>query len=165
MRSGGAADDDVNVRELARPILERHSASAQFGRQGDGLVGRAVGDKDAARAAREEGAGGLLAGVAGANDQHVAVAEPAEDLLRQLDRDRADGDAAALDVGFGADMLGDVERALEGLIEPAAGMAVFQREVVGFLELAEISVSPRTIESRPQATLKRCWTLCGSVKV
>ena len=63
--------------------------------------------------------------------------EPAEDLLGQFHRHRADGDAAALDVGFGADVLGDVKRALEGLVQPAAGVAVLERQVVGLLELAE----------------------------
>ena len=34
-------------------------------------------------------------------------------------------------------MLGDVEGALERLVKPTAGMAVLEREVVGFFELAE----------------------------
>ena len=34
-------------------------------------------------------------------------------------------------------MFGDVEGALEGLVQPAAGVAVLEGEVVGLLELAE----------------------------
>ena len=40
----------------------------------------------------------------------------------------ADGNAAALDVGFGADVLGDVERALKRLVQSRAGVSVLMRQ-------------------------------------
>lgn len=67
----------------------------------------------------------------------MALGERVENLLREFDRDGGDGDAAALDVGLGADVFGDVEGALEGLVQAAAGVLVLEGEVVGFLELAE----------------------------
>ncbi len=137
MRRRGAADDDVHPLKFARPIFKGHRPPAQFIGQRHGLVMRAIRHQDAAGAAREQRAGGLLAGVSRADDHYVAVAQPAEDLLGQFHRHRADRDAAALDVGCGADVLGDVERALEGLVQPPASMAGLEGEVVGLLKLAE----------------------------
>ena len=42
-----------------------------------------------------------------------------------------------MDVGLGADLLGDVEGALKGFVQQSTGVVVLEREVVGFLELAE----------------------------
>src|ERR1051325_6257856 len=56
----------------------------------------------------EEGARGLLAGVAGADDHHVAIVERGKDAFSEFNGDRADRHAAALDAGFGADVFGDV---------------------------------------------------------
>jgi hypothetical protein len=56
---------------------------------------------------------------------------------RSLSRLKIFSASSALDVRFRADVLGDVERPLERLIEPTAGMAVLERKVVGLLELAK----------------------------
>src|SRR6185369_14603276 len=45
--------------------------------------------------------------------------------------------AAALDVRLSADLLRDVERALENLVQPRPGMLMLQSEVIGLLELAK----------------------------
>jgi hypothetical protein len=55
----------------------------------------------------------------------------------QFHGDGSDGDAAALDVGFGADLFGDVEGFLENLVQTAAGVLVPEGGVVGFFQLAE----------------------------
>ncbi len=63
--------------------------------------------------------------------------EAAEYFLGEIDGDRADGDRAAGDIGPGADFLGDVEGALEELVEMAGGGAGLGGEAVGFFDLAE----------------------------
>jgi len=136
-RRGGAADGDVDALEFGRPLVEGHCASAQLGGEGSGALGRAVGDGDLFDAARLEGARGLFAGFAGADDEDFVLGQGGEDLFRKLDGGGHDGDAAALDVGRGADVLGDVEGALEGLVQPGAGVLVREGEFVGVLELAE----------------------------
>jgi len=122
----------------------------------------AVGHHHAPGAAGEQGTGRLLACLTRANHHDRPVLQGGENPLREIDSDRSDGNAAALDAGFGPDLLGDVEGALKGLVQPAAGVAVLQRQFVSPLELARISVSPSTIESSPHATRNRCSTLCGS---
>ena len=63
--------------------------------------------------------------------------ERTEDLPRQFDRDRADGDIPALDVGLGPDLLGHVEGFLEGLVQMGAGLVVPQSRLVGLFKLTE----------------------------
>ena len=75
MGRGGAADHDVDLREFERPVLEMHRAAAQFGCQREGAVVRTVRNDDAPRAPREQRAGGFLAGVARADDHHLALLE------------------------------------------------------------------------------------------
>ncbi len=57
--------------------------------------------------------------------------------LRQFHGHRCDRHAAALDLGLGADVLGDVEGFLEGLVQHAAGVVVFEREMIRLLQLPE----------------------------
>src|SRR5256885_8767137 len=86
MRRGRAADDDVDLAEGFVPGFEGDGPSAQLTGQGFGLVVRSVRDDNPAGAAGKEGAGGLLAGVAGADDQDRAILEGSEDSFGQLDR-------------------------------------------------------------------------------
>src|SRR5208283_4573536 len=92
---------------------------------------------DAAGSARQQRPRGLFPGVPGSQNQHVAARQLAEDLLRQFDGDRADRDAAALDIRVGADVLGDIESGLESFVEPRPSMAGPQCNFVGLLELAK----------------------------
>ena len=112
-------------------------AAPQFEGQGRGPFVGAVGDQDAARAAAEEGARGFFAGLARADDQDGVVGQGTENFFGQLNGDGTDGDAAALDVGFGADLFGDVEGFLENSVQAAAGVLVLEGRVVGFFQLAE----------------------------
>ena len=61
----------------------------------------------------------------------------AEDFLRKFHRDRTDGHAAPLNVGLGANLFGDIERLLKGLVQTAAGMFMLERKLVGLFELTE----------------------------
>ena len=66
------------------------------------------------RAPRDhKAAGGFFARVASADHQHPAVIERVKNLFGQLDRDGAYRNAAALNAGFGADVLGDVKPPFE----------------------------------------------------
>jgi len=58
-----------------------HGAPAQFGGELDGAFVGTIGDDNAVGTAAEERAGGFLAGLAGADDHDLAVAEIGEDLL------------------------------------------------------------------------------------
>jgi len=137
MRRRGAADDNIHARELLQPVREGHRAAPQFRGQRPRLVGRTIGHRQAAGAARNQRARSLFARVARADDQHLAVAKAAENLFRQLHGDRPDGDAAALDVGLGADVFGDVEGALKGPVEPGAGMAMLAGQLIRLFKLAQ----------------------------
>src|SRR5262249_49473156 len=76
-------------------------------------------------------------GVARADDHDLTAVERRENFLGKFHGDRADGDAAALNIRLRADLFGDVECFLKGLIEAAAAGTVFEREAVGFFKLAE----------------------------
>ena len=137
MRRGGAADDDVDFLKFTRPPLEMNGASAEVHGQGFRPIIRTVRDDDALCAAGEQSARGLFTGVTRADDHHVPAMQSAEDLLRQLYRHRPHRHAAALDVGPGADLFGNIERPLKRLVQSAAGLFVLQRQVVSPLKLPE----------------------------
>ena len=137
MRRGGAADHDVDVGKLPRPLVEVDRAPAQLGGQSDGAVVRAVRHDEAVRTAGEQGARGFLTGLARADDHDLPFVQRIKNFLRQFHGHGGDGDTAALDVGLGADLLGHLEGALESLVQPRAGVPVLEGQVVGFLELAE----------------------------
>src|SRR2546430_14770272 len=132
-----AADDDVNFLKFTRPLLEMNGASAQVPGQGFRPIIRTLRTDDALCAAAEQSARGLFTGVTRADDHHVPAMQSAEDLLRQLYCHRPPRDAAALDVGPGADLFGNIERPLKRLVQSAAGMFVLQRQVVSLLKLPQ----------------------------
>ena len=68
---------------------------------------------------------------------HVTAAQVAEDLARELARDRAHADRARRDSGLGADALGDRERAVEAAAEERADRAARARGLERVLDLAE----------------------------
>ena len=137
MRGGCAADENVDPGKLPRPILETHGTAPQFTGQFRRALIRTIAENDAASAPADQSAGGFLACISGADDHYRMVAQRTEELLRQFDCDGANRDAAALDVGFRADLLGNVERLLKRLVEPPAGVFMFQGRFVGLLQLAE----------------------------
>ena len=96
-----------------------------------------VGDGDFFDAARLQRTRRLLARFARADDENFVFGKRTENFLREFHRRRHHRDAAALNVRFGADMLGDVERALKRLVQSRTGVLVLEREFVGGLELAE----------------------------
>ena len=63
---------------------KRYGASAEFGGERGGLVRRTVGDEDVFDAAGEQGARGLLAGVARADDHHRTALEARKNLSGQF---------------------------------------------------------------------------------
>ena len=97
----------------------------------------AVGDEDGGGALLDEVAGGELGHLAGADEQDGLALQRAEDLAREIHRDRGDGDGGAADLRLGADALGYGEGALEQRIERGGDGADFARDGVGLLYLAE----------------------------
>ena len=137
MRRRCAADDDVDGRKFSGPILKMNGAPVQFPGQRHGPVMGTIGDNDAAGAAAQQRPRRFFARLPRADDHDLMLVQRTENLLRQFHRDRSDGHAAALDVGFRPNLLGHVERFLEGLVQMAAGLLVLQGGVVGLLQLAE----------------------------
>ena len=84
-----------------------------------------------------EGPGGLLADVAGAEHQHAAASQVAEDLEREIHRHAGHADLALADGGMGAHMLGGLEGFLENPVEHRSRGAPRLRRGVGVLHLAE----------------------------
>ena len=70
-------------------------------------------------------------------EQQILLSEGSEDMLGEVHRHGTDRDVTALDAGVSANVFGNVEGALEGLVQRATGVARLQRDVIGFLHLAE----------------------------
>ena len=82
-------------------------------------------------------AGGQFAHLAGSDEVHRLAVQTAEDLFRQLDGDRCDGDRGGGDGGFIADFFGDGKGAGQELIELRIDRAEGARGGVGFLDLSQ----------------------------
>ena len=78
-----------------------------------------------------------LAHLARADEQHRAVAQLAEDLPRELDRDVRDRDRVAADRGLGARALGGGDRPVAQRVQHRAQAARLLRGLVGLLHLPE----------------------------
>ena len=78
-----------------------------------------------------------LAHLAGADEQHRAVAQLAEDLPRELDGDVRDGHGVAADRGLGARALRRGDRAVAQRVQHRAEAARLLRGLVRLLHLAE----------------------------
>ncbi len=87
------------------------------------MLERAVGDDGDLRAARDEVAGRRLAHLPGAEQQHAAAGELAEDLLRERGRGRRDRGRALADRGLDAHLPADVQRLAEEPVEQRPGRA------------------------------------------
>ena len=102
-----------------------------------GTLEGAIGHQDGARSMVYEMARRLLAHLAGAHDQNPLAFERAENLTRQLHRDRGDGDRGVADLGLGAHPLGDHEGALQHLVQMATDGPCGTGCQVAALHLAE----------------------------
>ena len=85
----------------------------------------------------DEMAGGELGHLAGADEEDGLAFERVEDLAGEIDGDRGDGDGAGADLGFGADLFGDGEGALEEAFEGGGDGADLAGDGVGLFDLAE----------------------------
>src|SRR5215208_7336574 len=97
MRGVGGRDDDVRARQLDWQLVDPDGPAAEALRERDGPVVAAVGDEDGIGAAGRKRSGGELGGLAGADQQDAPGGEIAEVALRQLDRDRWNGDSLLAD--------------------------------------------------------------------
>ncbi len=131
------ADHEVGELQVAPEILERHGRTVELARELDGAIERAVREHQRADAVRLEMPRDELRHLARADQHRGLVRERLEDLQREVDRDRADGDAPRRDAGLGAHALRDRERLVEDAVEDGAGRARLGGEVVEALQLAE----------------------------
>ena len=136
VRRVGRRDDDVGPLELLGQLLEADRVAVEALGEPDRAVVMAVGDEDGGDAAGDQGAGEQLGGLAGADDEHAAVAEVAERAPRQLDRDRGDRDVLLADPGLIAGAAAGGEGAAEEAVEDRPGAALDQSQLVGALDLA-----------------------------
>src|SRR5205814_1321137 len=97
----------------------------------------AVDDAQDPDAVAAQHAGGHLAALAGADEQHPAVGERAERLACELDRGRGDRYAAAADRGAGPRPAPGGERVADEAVEQRATRPGAARELVGAAQLAE----------------------------
>ena len=132
-KSRVAVTNTLRLLKLPDPVIELHCASAKFVCQRRGPLVGTIRHEDAARTARKQGARGFFARIPRANDHDIVVLKRAEDFFGQLDRHGSHRYAAALDVGFGADVFGDIESALKRFVKPLPGMAVLKGQGVSLL--------------------------------
>ena len=113
--------DDVGLRELLADPLERDRLRAEALGELGRVRRRAVRDEGDARAPGEQVARGLLADLAGADQQDRAAVEVAEHLLRERGRRGRDGRGALADRGLRAHLAAGVQRLPEHAVEQQAG--------------------------------------------
>ena len=137
LRAGGR-QDDVGVGDAraasaptgrSRPPTCAASASA--------CAGRAAGDHDLGDALAAQVLRGERADLAGADDEHAASFETAENLARQRDRGKADRHGAFAERRLGADPLADAERPVERLAQERSGAVTLGGGLEGVLHLSE----------------------------
>src|SRR5687768_10741537 len=81
--------------------------------------------------------GGQAADLAGADDQHAAPLQAAEDFPRQRDRREADRHRAFAERGLRSHALADAERPVEYLVEQRTRALALRRDLEGVLHLPE----------------------------
>ena len=97
----------------------------------------AVGDEDGACALLDEVARGELAHFARADEEDGPALERAEDLAREIDGDRGDGDGVGADAVSVRRFFGGGKGALQQVLEWRRDGAGGARHGEGFLDLAE----------------------------
>ena len=135
-RAGGA-DDDIGPGHGLIEAVEGDGFAVELCGQGRGAVEGAVADEDLFGSVGDQMAGGQFAHLAGSDEVHRLAVQTAEDLLRQFDGDRCDGDRRSGDGGLIADLFGYGKGAGEELIELRVDRAEGARGGVGFLDLTE----------------------------
>ena len=123
--------------EVVEELLEGHGGAVESPGELLGALGSAVGDQDAARAAREEVLGGELAHLARADHEDGLAFELSEDLLGQLHRRVGDRNGGAADGRIAPDALGDGEGVHHGVVERPVHRPGLAGDGVGALHLAE----------------------------
>ena len=116
---------DVTIVSFGKIIKEAYIAAIELEKEGISCAeeGRGWGE-------REET-------ITGADDEHLLRLERVKNRFSQLDRNRADRDAAPLNLRPGSDELGHVKRLLKGLVEQRPGGLLGERQLGGLLELAK----------------------------
>jgi len=102
-----------------------------------GALERAVGDHQPLGRLRREMRGGEFDHLARADEQHVQIGDLGEDAFGEFDRGGGHADRMGADLGLGAHLFGDRERALEQLVEQGADGAGFVGRTHRLLHLAE----------------------------
>src|SRR5436853_381047 len=83
-RRSGRGDDDVGSLQPRRQVLEGDDLAAEARGDRARAVGAAVGEEHRADALLVQRAGGQLARLARADDRHLALAQVAEQIARQV---------------------------------------------------------------------------------
>ena len=145
-----------NLGTTAPSKLLGHAAGALLG---------AVGHQDGARALLHQVARGQFAHLARAHQEHRPPLQRAEDLARQVDGHRSDGNRIRADSGLGAHLFGRGKGALQQVFQLARHRARGRATAKASFTWPRICGSPTTIESRLAATRNRCrtasWSRCS----
>ena len=136
-RRSGGGDDDVGATERRCPLFPRNRPAADFGGERLGVGRGAARDDDFGDALAAQVLRRQRADLAGAEDQHAASLEPAEDLPRERDGREAHRDRALADRRFGAHALADAERPVKQLAEERPGAAPLGGGLKRLLDLSE----------------------------
>ncbi|MNG89244.1 hypothetical protein D3C79_481020 [compost metagenome] len=135
--AGGGADDDVAVGQFLGDVGQQNGVRTELLGQDAGPLKGTVGHDDAAHALLMQVAGDQGDGFAGTDQQGLAAAQVAEDLLGQADRGKRHRHRVFADGSVGAHLLGGTESGLEQAPEQWADGASLTRHGVGGLHLAE----------------------------
>jgi len=141
LRSAGAGDDDVGAGGLIVEIVEGDDGGGdggveELGGEFFGAGEGAVGDEDRRGSLLDEMARGELGHLSCSDEEDGLALERAEDFSCEVDRDGGDGDAARTDLGFGADLFGYGEGALQEGFEVRGDGAGLAGDGVGLFDLA-----------------------------
>ena len=134
---GGGADENVSLAESILPFLEMHCGTAYLISEVACALMVAIGNKHRADAARIEATRHAFARLACAEDHDLVVEEVAENFFSEVHGDGSDGGRAARDGGFGTNLLGGLERALEELVQAGIDGSGIGGRCVGLFDLAE----------------------------
>ncbi len=136
MGGGGRGQDDVGEQQLVGEAVESDDRSAEALGEAERAVGVAVGYEDRAGALVGERARGQLAGLARAEDHHVALLQAAEHAQREIDGYRRDAHAAGADLRLRTDALASRERCREQPVRERACHPGRHRRLEGALDLS-----------------------------
>jgi hypothetical protein len=136
-RARGARDDGVELVQPLRQVGQAQRLRAEAAGELLAALERAVGHRHAARLARREVRGDQLDHLAGADEEHVQLAQVLEQLAGQPHGRGRHADRMRADLGGGAHLLGHREAALEQLVQRRAERAGFVGQAHRLLHLAE----------------------------